>query len=115
MERISWEDRDEISEKIGDEELDAQLEEDREMIRELTPPLDDEKLKKGEMTSVYFGSAMGDQVEPFWTSSSTWGRGRRRGRCAMMRRLSRPMMNSRVLCSRCRPSWTPNIGTAWPM
>ena len=67
MERISWEDRDEISsEKIGDEELDAQLEEDREMIRELTPPLDDEKLKKGEMTSVYFGSAMGDQgVEPF--------------------------------------------------
>ena len=66
VERISWEDRDEISEKIGDDELDAQLEEDREMIRELTPPLDDEKLKKGEMTSVYFGSAMGDQgVEPF--------------------------------------------------
>ncbi len=66
VERIAWEDRDEISQKINDEELDAQLEEDREMIRELTPPLDDEKLKKGEMTSVYFGSAMGDQgVEPF--------------------------------------------------
>ena len=51
---------------IGDDELVAQLAEDREMIQELTPPLDEAALASGAMTSVYFGSAMSDAgVEPF--------------------------------------------------
>lgn len=66
VERIPMADRAKVTEAINDPELDAQLDEDREMIRELTPPLDLEKLRTGAMTSVYFGSAMGDQgVEPF--------------------------------------------------
>jgi peptide subunit release factor RF-3 len=36
------------------------------MIRELTPPLDAAKLRRGEQTAVFFGSAMTDAgVEPF--------------------------------------------------
>ena len=51
---------------IGDDDLVAQLAEDREMIAELTPPLDDDQLRTGAMTAVYFGSAMSDAgVEPF--------------------------------------------------
>ena len=48
------------------DELVAQLDEDREMIRELTPPLDPAKLASGEQTAVFFGSAMSDVgVQPF--------------------------------------------------
>jgi len=48
------------------EELFSQLVEDREMIAELTPPLDAAKLAAGTMTAAYFGSAMSDAgVEPF--------------------------------------------------
>ena len=54
---------------IGAEQLAwlvAQLDEDREMIRELTPPLDPAKLASGEQTAVFFGSAMSDVgVQPF--------------------------------------------------
>ncbi|KAH8079151.1 hypothetical protein JL720_9411 [Aureococcus anophagefferens] len=64
--KIDYADEAAVAAAVGDEELVAQLAEDREMIAELTPALDDELLKTGAMTAVYFGSAMSDAgVEPF--------------------------------------------------
>lgn len=57
--RVPATDVDGIAEALeNDEELVAQFWEDREMIAELTPALDREKLMAGEQTAVFFGSAI---------------------------------------------------------
>lgn len=47
-----------LADEIGDDALYEQLMEDAEVLDELTPPLDMAKIMAGEMTPVFFGSAM---------------------------------------------------------
>ena len=48
----------ELAELIGDAELYEALIEEVEMLKELTPEIDMEAVGRGEMTPVFFGSAM---------------------------------------------------------
>jgi len=48
----------ELEAEIDDDELYAQLIEDAEVLEELMPPLDMDKVMRGEQTPIFFGSAM---------------------------------------------------------
>jgi peptide chain release factor 3 len=59
---------------IGDDELYAQMIEDSEMLDELSEPLDMDRVLRGEMTLVFFGSAMTNfGVELFLDSFMDFG------------------------------------------
>jgi peptide chain release factor 3 len=49
---------DPILKEIISEDLYAQLQEELEMLEELTPPMDMDRVRSGDLSPVFFGSAM---------------------------------------------------------
>jgi peptide chain release factor 3 len=58
VEEVSIEETDRLQELIGDDELFAKLLEDREILDELIAPLDMDRVYAGDLTPLFFGSAM---------------------------------------------------------
>jgi len=58
VEQISMEDVDTLKELIDDDELFDKLIEDQELLGELISPLDMDRVMKGELSPLFFGSAM---------------------------------------------------------
>jgi peptide chain release factor 3 len=91
-----------------DQDLYYQFKEELEMIEELGPELDLEAVHAGQMTPVFFGSAMTNfGVQLFLEAFLDYAL-KPAAQTAPWARFPPPTKNSRALCLSSRPIWTPN-------
>lgn len=111
-----------ISGKMDDEKITSHLspeiiqslKDDLELLDEAGDPFDEEKVAKGELTPMFFGSAMTNfGVQPFLENicSSLRRRNRERHWKALW---PRKIPISPPSFSKSRPIWTPSTTTGWP-
>lgn len=111
-----------ISGKMDDEKITSHLspeiiqslKDDLELLDEAGDPFDEEKVAKGELTPMFFGSAMTNfGVQPFLENTLNWHRRRNRER-HWKAPFHRRIRTSLPSYSRSRPTWIPSTMTGWP-
>jgi peptide chain release factor 3 len=97
------------------EELAAQLRDELELVKGASHEFDKELFLSGEITPVFFGTALGNfGVDHMLDGLVEWAPRRCRAKPTPVK-WKRKKRSSPASCLKFRPTWTRNTATAWPL